>query len=48
MYNIFFSPEICAVYGVMWKKVRAREVTDDNITRRMRLACRIVINTDTH
>jgi hypothetical protein len=33
----------------MWKKYgRARQATDDSITRRMRIACRITKATDTH
>jgi hypothetical protein len=38
-----------AVYELMWGKYgRAGQATDDNITRRMRIACWIPKTTDTH
>ena len=41
MFNNFF-PQNRAVYEIMWGKCgRARQATDDNITWRMRLTCRI-------
>jgi hypothetical protein len=47
--SITFFFENRAVYEKMWKKYgRARQVTDDNIIRRMRFACRITKATDTH
>jgi hypothetical protein len=32
----------------MWKNTTARQTTEDNITRCMRFACRIIKATDTH
>ena len=44
-----FCSENRAVHEKMWKKyVRARQVTDDNITRRMRVACWITNVIRTH
>jgi hypothetical protein len=37
MFNNFFSSENCAVYEICGKNGTAGQVTDDNITRRMRL-----------
>ena len=46
MFNNFFF-ESRAVYEIMWKNmVQARQVTDDNIIRR--IACWITKATDTH
>jgi len=42
-----FFPENSAVYKIMWKNI-ARQATDDNITRRMRIACWITKATGTH
>jgi len=45
---LFF--ENSAVYEIMWKNVRARNATDDNIIWNMRFACRItkaIIQTQT-
>jgi hypothetical protein len=47
MSSNFFSPENSAVYKIMWKNI-ARQATDDNITRRMRIACWISKATNTH
>ena len=46
--NLFFFLN-CAVYEIMWKNiVRAGQVTDDNITQRMHIACLIPKATHTH
>ena len=46
--NISF-PENRAVYEIMWKNIAERNrATDGNITRRMRIACRITKTTNTH
>ena len=46
---IFFLVENRAVYEVMWKNVEAGEAAGDNITRRLRFACRITkARTQTH
>jgi hypothetical protein len=42
-------PENRAVDEIMWKTmVGDRQVTDDNITRRMRIECWVTKATDTH
>jgi hypothetical protein len=44
-----FPPENRAVYEIMWKNCgTARQTTDDNIIRRMRITCCITKTTDTH
>jgi hypothetical protein len=49
VFNNFFFCRKRAIYEMMWKKYgTARQATDNNITRRMRFACRITKATDTH
>ena len=49
MFNNFYFSENRAVYEIMWKKYcTARQSTDDNTIRRMRIACWITKATDTH
>ena len=48
MFNDFFFCENRVVYEIKWKICRARQVTDDNTIRRMRIACRMTKATDTH
>jgi hypothetical protein len=44
LYLITPTPENRAVYELMWEKYgRARQVTDNNIIRRMRFACWITV-----
>jgi hypothetical protein len=46
---MFHFSENCSVYERMWEtNYRARETTDDNIIRRMRLVCWITKATNTH
>ena len=45
-FNFFFENR--AVYEIWEKYDRARQVTDDNIIRRMRFACWINKSTDAH
>jgi hypothetical protein len=48
IFNNYF-PESRAVCEIMWKKYgRARQATDDNIIRRMRISCWIPMATNTH
>ena len=48
MFNNFFFKNR-AVYEITWKKCgTARQVTDDNIIWRMRIACWINNDTDLH
>jgi spore cortex formation protein SpoVR/YcgB (stage V sporulation) len=44
--NNFFSQKI--VSAIMWNIITAVQVTDDNITGRMRSACWVTNATDTH
>ena len=49
MFNNFYFSENRAVYEIMWKKYcTARQSTDDNTIRRMRIACWITKPTQTH
>jgi len=43
--NIF---RYCTVYEIMWKTCRAGQATDDNLIRRMRIACWISKTMNTH
>jgi len=48
-YVLVTSFQIIAVYGLMWKKPsQARQATDYNTTRCMRIACWILKATNTH
>ena len=48
MFNNFL-PKNCAVYEIMWKNIlRDGHATDDYIIWRMRVACCIPKDTDTH
>jgi hypothetical protein len=46
--SITFSRKSCGLWDNVEKYCRARQATDDNITRRMRFACWITMATDTH
>jgi len=46
--NFFFSRKSCCLWDNVEKYCTARQATDDNITRRMRFACRVTKATNTH
>jgi len=49
IFKKLLSPENRAACEIMWKKYgTAGQTTDENIARRMRIACRITKATDTH
>jgi hypothetical protein len=46
--NYFFPPKLCRLWDNERKYGRAGQATDDNIIRRMRIACRVTKGTDAH
>ena len=48
MFNNFYFPKIAPFMKLCGKYSRARQVTDENIIQRMRLACWITQAVDTH